>query len=262
MTLKVLNCIKKISKMNNVIKIFLLVLLSIVFFGCKKENMFDCFMKAGSNTTETRNVEYFDKIYLYDNVNLIITQDTINEIQVDGGKNLLKNIKTTVKNNVLEIRNNNKCNWARSYKSKINVNIKIKALSYIEYWGSGNISTTNAITVPHFRIDSHDGSGTITLNMNNLKTELVIHTGPADFVVSGITDQNYTYSTGNGVIDCRNLISNYCYAVNESTTDFYINPKNHIDAEIKYLGNVYYMGNPPIKNERIHNNAKGRLLKF
>ena len=98
--------------------------------------------------------------------------------------------------------------------------------------------------------------------MNNNKVELVIHTGPANFIVVGKTDQNYAYSTGNGIIDCRNLASNYCYMVNASTADFYTNPKDHIDAEIKYLGNVYYMGNPPVKNQRLHNNAKGRLLKF
>lgn len=248
--------------MNNFKNILSLVVLSIVFSACKKENMFDCFMKAGSNTTEIRNVAYFDQIFLYDNVNLIITQDTINEVMIEGGKNLLKKIRTSVKGNILEIRNNNKCNWSRNYKNKINVNVKVKALSYIEYWGSGNISTINAITVPHLRIDSHDGSGTITLNLNTKKVELVIHTGPANFIVTGKSDQNYAYSTGNGVIDCRDLASNYCFMVNSSTADFYTNPKDHIDAEIKYLGNVYYMGNPPIKNQKLYNNAKGRLLKY
>ena len=76
--------------------------------------MGDCFKSTGKIVDEYRAVQQFNEIQVMNNINLFITYDTIQEIRVEAGKNLVNLIKTDVNNNRLIIKNNNKCNWIRS----------------------------------------------------------------------------------------------------------------------------------------------------
>src|SRR6266498_3690513 len=72
-----------------------------------------CIQGTGDITTETRTVAPFTEINLYNRVNVILTQDTMNLVQVETGRHLLSGIETSVSDNGLTIADNNTCNWAR-----------------------------------------------------------------------------------------------------------------------------------------------------
>ena len=90
--------------------------------GCKKAGVCDCFKGTGEISTEERQLPTFTSVYVEDNVNLIFVEDTVQKVIVEAGKNLLKNIKTEMIGDQLQIRNINKCNFVRKYDIPINVN--------------------------------------------------------------------------------------------------------------------------------------------
>ena len=73
------------------------------------------------------------------NVNLYLRQANENKLVLESGTNLMAKIITEVNSNgVLEIRNENQCNWVRSYDKPINVYLEFKDLDSLE-----NIDRTN-----------------------------------------------------------------------------------------------------------------------
>src|SRR3972149_5567093 len=85
--------------------------------ACKKDKP-DCFKSTGDLVREQREVGDFSSMEVYNNVNVVISQDTLNQVIIEAGENLLEEITTEINGATLVIRNNNKCNWVRSYKKK------------------------------------------------------------------------------------------------------------------------------------------------
>jgi len=222
--------------------------------------MCDCFKGTGKVITETRTPSDYTRIELNDNINLVITQDSINKISVEGGEKLLPNIQTEFVDNKLIIKNNNKCNWVRSYKNKFTVYVSAKSLKRIEYFGSGNITSTNTLVADTLEINCLESSGKIDIMANTQNNFLRIHTGSTDMYVSGNTNENFLYNTSNGFAHLENLHTNINTIVSSTTGDCYVNADQKLDVTIKYIGNVYYYGNPSTINTNI--SGKGQLIKL
>ncbi len=242
------------------VKYYLILIFTILFFSCNKENRCDCFKGTGEITTEERVVTVFNKISLENNINLYITEDTVCSVKVEAGSHLLKSIKTEVTDSCLYLKNGNKCNWVRSYKDKINIYvkfIKIKGLMYKN--ASGNVYTTDTIHANYFQLDNFNGSGTINLIFSAHTTWFNLHTGPADLNATGTSGVCYLYSAGNGKADIRNLKTNIMFLNNKSTNECYVNVKDELEVKIGYVGDVYYTGDPTIIKEIT---GSGKLIKF
>src|ERR1017187_937178 len=127
--------------------------IAFIFSSCSKENRWDCIKRTGEKTTDTRTLPPFTGIYVNNNIDIFITQGPVQEVKVIAGKNLVSLVKTEVVSGVLKISNENKCNWARSYKKGIiSVYITIPIINVVENDGSGiitgqNTISTNSITI-------------------------------------------------------------------------------------------------------------------
>lgn len=222
--------------------------------------MCDCLKSTGKIKKQERIVGDFTNIWLEDNVNIILTPDTIDKITIEAGENLMELIHTEIKDNYLYITNENRCNWVRRFDISINAYISLKKLDTICYWGSGNISCTDTLKNNLFQIDVHDGSGTVDLTIDTEESRLKIHTGPPTLNIKGRTKNSIVYQFGTGMIDARNLISEYTYLKNFGTNDCYVNVTKELEAKINDIGNVYYIGNPySIKTEYT---GSGKLIKL
>lgn len=222
--------------------------------------MCDCFKGTGKSIIETRTPSDFTRVELHDNIDLVITQDTINKISVAGGEKLLSNLETKFTDDKLIIQNNNKCNWMRSYKkSKFTVYLSAKSLNRIEYFGMGNITSTNTIITDTLMINCWNASGKIDIDVNTQNNFFGIHTGSTDMYVHGTTNDNYLYNASNGFAHLENLHTNINAVVSNTTGDCYVNVDQHLDVKIKYIGNVYYYGNPSTIVSSI--TGKGQLIK-
>ena len=229
--------------------------------SCQKENSCDCFKSTGGNVREIRTVGNFNYIKVYDNINLYITQDTLNSVIVEAGNTLLKNISTDVVGNALIIHNNNKCNWVRSFKRKINVYVSFKLLTWIVCETSETITSTNTIIAPDtFRFDALISSPSVNLKLETKSSAFRFQPGSQDLTVTGKTIDNYIYTFGQSLVDFRNFTSENTLINIRGDMPVYFYSSKAIYGDFVGNGNVYYYGNPAIVDIK-HTSGKGKFIK-
>src|SRR5580700_7348642 len=104
--------------MRRHLKILLILFCAVSAISCRKVPVCDCFEAAGAPSEENRTsvLPYFEQVYVQDDLNVSISIGNTEQVLIQGGSNLIHNISATVSNNVLTLKNNNICNWLRSYK--------------------------------------------------------------------------------------------------------------------------------------------------
>ncbi len=225
----------------------MVVLMMVVALGsCKKASVGDCFKTAGEKITEDRILPPFHKILLYDNVNLVLDQGYPTQCVVETGKNLMDGITTVVNElGALEIRNNNECNWIRSFDQPLTVYLTLQDLDTLEYMSIGNISTLDTLFLDTLEVNLFEGAGRIDLLIHTTELRAGLHYGTQELNISGISGLSYLYSAGFGVVDTRNLYSGSVYMSNVSGNHMYTRASRVLEATIYGLGNIYYYGDPP-----------------
>lgn len=236
------------SRNSHIAPIFFATLVMLFFSQCKKENMGDCLKSTGTVVTESRDLANFNRIEVFDNINVFIHFGEAPQAEIEAGSNLLKLIETSIEGETLYIRNNNKCNWVRSFEVPINVHLTCTSLSEIVARGVGDIETVDTIEAFEFLAEQWESSGTMKLKLNTKGVYLKSNTGPADFHCSGTTDYLYAYSSSYGIFRLEELTAEGAYIWNKGTGDIYVNTSNSLEVILEYIGDVYYTGDPEMLN--------------
>lgn len=223
---------------------WLILFFFFAFNSCKKENIDDCFSNTGKVITETRQLPYFEKINLNDNVNLVLMSGDAFNLTVEGGENLISSVTTEVEDSVLIIKNNMKCNWVRDYDNELTVFLVAPSLKSIRYESCGDVATQGNLKFDRFEINVWGGSGTFNLDLDCQRLDMGLHYGTVDFHVKGKSVLTSIYANSYGPFFCNDLNSNIVYIRNNGTNDCYIHANHILGAEITSVGNVYYTGNP------------------
>jgi len=240
---------------------YLSILLVVIFISaCTKDHMCDCFKNTGEIIKERREIASFDKIILNSQINLFLIQDSGNYVEVECGKKLINGIKTDVENGILTLKNTNKCNWMRSYKYPFNVYCHFTNFKKIEYNSSGNIKALGTQSYDTIQVDLWDGTGSVNMDVLARVVNIHIHTSPADVNISGNCNILNVYNRGEGTANCLGLNAENVWVDWRSTNDCYVNTPNNLSAQILYLGNVFYTGNPKIGS--LVESERGRLIKL
>ena len=236
---------------------FFLVVLTI--YSCKKDGGV-CISSTGNYAQENRGLEHFREIDVSGNTKIeVYPNQAENRVEVIGGKHLLKGIETKVENNKLIINNLNRCNWLRSFKSTITVKIYTTDLNLITYRGSGDIVFMDTLLTDVFTLDSWDGSGDLTFLLNCRENYIHLHTGTTNVTLYGRTDFTYYYSLTTGFIYGQGMACKRAFLAQRGYGDMYINPTEHLDAEIYKSGNIYSPGNISINFKQY---GSGQLYTF
>src|ERR1019366_2832981 len=230
------------KKINHTNKITAILLVIVLFTTCKKENMCDCIKRTGPILIQQRDISGFDKIFVYDNLNVFITQDSMFEVKVEAGKNIRGLITTEVSDGTLTIKNKNRCNWTRSYDEPFNIYIKMPVIKYITSNGTGNIKSLNIITTDAFDVETQN-SGNIELTVNNLKIASHMH-GAGDLILHGYTAEHACDIGGTAFLKCQDLQTNYTWVHTFTSGLCYVSANNLLICIIDYVGDIYCSGNP------------------
>ena len=217
----------------------------IIFFlqvSCKKPG---CFEDAGPLITTERKTTSFHRIDLFDDVNLVLKQDTIESIKIMAAKNIEPNISVQNENGVLIIRNNTTCKWLRSPNKNSTVYLSIKALDHIEYSGSGNVSSANTINADKITFYSATGAGNIDISLAAKQVTANVEYESADFIFHGKADVCYGYAGSRGTLDLKDFEVKYLALGYAGVRDATVNVTEVLEATIYHTGNVFYKGNPP-----------------
>jgi hypothetical protein len=236
-----------------------LSLLMALSFSCDKDHLLDCTKGTGPVITVKRFVAGFSKIYLSDNVDVRLHHGTDWSVKVTAGQLLVDGIITELQGNKLYIRNENRCNWVRSFSNKYTVDIIVPDLDYINYSGSGNITCLDSLIHKGFTLDSWNGSGNLNLLLNTTESHVNIHLGRCTINAEGYSGVSYIYLNDVGVVNANLLRTGYTFIRNSSTGNAKVNVSQELTAELEHTGNVYYSGNPNSVHET--HSGSGRLIK-
>jgi hypothetical protein len=220
------------------------VLLMLAFCSCQKDHMFDCFKGTGIDKSEVRNISGFSRIKASNNVDVKIYPGHDYKVEVKAGSKLIDGITTEVKDSMLYIRNENACNWVRSFKNKFTVSVWMPDIAELTVNGSGNIDLMDTIRHNEFTFNNWGASGKVTFLFNTGAVRTNIHTGPGDFVFHGYVGVHYFYNNGNGIADASNLNTEVTFTENKGANKEYVRAKQWLTAKISYVGDIYYFGNP------------------
>lgn len=195
----------------------------------------------GKIITENRNVSNFNSIDASGAYNIVLNEGTENKIKIEADENLIKLIKTEVKNNILKIYNDKPI----TNPKKLNIIITYKNLIAIESSGACKITGNSAIKTEHFSINL---SGTTDLNLKLAVVGLnTISSGAGSISISGSADTQNVELSGVSSYNASDLITNITTIDLSGAGSAEINAIKEINGELSGVGSIYYIGQP-IKN--------------
>lgn len=254
---------KKRIYINHAFRIMCLVLvLSLIpiVFSCKKVPLTN-----GKVITETRELPTFNELKLYDNIDVTLISSDISKIEITTGENLLPNIMIDVVDGALFLKNENTCNWIRSYDCPLEAKIYFSGdITSIYYESVGFLKTNDYImddSTSRFDLQIEDGSGEINLKINCNSLYITSNFGTNDMIFEGKADYTYISQRGLGPIKAENFQTKIADVYSYSSNNIYINGYEKLNAYIYNIGSIYYKGNPTI-NSYISPLAKGKLISI
>ena len=233
----------------------------LVIVSCNKDSSSDCFKKNGNESRELRLLGAFKSILVNQNINVHLYQGNEFKVEVIGPHNLIPKIKTTIHDTTLVIENDNRCNFVRGYKRKIQVFITVPKISYCEHNSVGTFVIDQSFSQEILSVRCGN-SGDMYVNGNYNKILASSH-GNGNVILNGECDDFAVYSNGENFIYAENLIvKGYAFVGTNSLGDVYVNGSNlkQLDCAIHSKGNVYYTGNPLVNNTTTDIIGSGKII--
>lgn len=226
--------------MKIALKIALICVITLLV-GCGTKS--PCLKGQGEIISQVFPISGFNEISVYDNINVELKEGP-ESVKVEAGENMMPYIKLRRIQKVLELHNDNKCEFLRNYKSKVKVTISSPNIEKFTYYGIGDITSIDTLKYLNFLLESHEGMGNINLTMVSNNILVKEHSGSANITITGSTNYAYYYLRSTGWFDFKNLISNEVYTVHQGYGDISLYSENDLRIEKNSYGNIEYYGNP------------------
>jgi hypothetical protein len=238
---------------------YIIVVLSILI-ACKKAEDRSCFKTVGAETTKEIYTAGFNQLHLKEHIIYTLVQDTVEKIVLTGGKNLLNLIDIQVADNILEIKNSNRCNFLRTYKKKVRAEVHFKDLINIDFEGTEELTNKDTLNLKWFFILIKNGAGPVKLNVNATSIDALISHGFGDFTFNGVTSNANFNIRSNGFCDVYGLkVKDSLTVISATPGTLKVNAQNTVfKAQIEADGNILYKGKA--KNVSLNKLGKGNLI--
>jgi len=236
-------------------KKFLYLILTVFLVACNGDNVPDCFQNAGAIVQEEFQVQSFDKIIVFERVELIIIQSDIQKVVVETGEHLMNDIKVNVVDGQLVLKNENACNLIRDYGiTKVFVEtpdlIQVRNSSGLSVRSIGylNFPILTLISENHNNNEVTHTDGDFDLKFNGISLNISTN-NLSNVFISGTVDNLFIgFYSGNGRFEGENLIAQNIEIFQRSSNDMILNPQQSITGEIRSTGDVILVNEPPIVN--------------
>lgn len=232
-------------------ELFMVLLISLgLLFSCKKAEDRTCFKSIGKTAERTVDLPDFEKLLLREHMQFVLVPDTVNKLVITGGKNLINLIHWNVDiEKMLELRNENKCNFLRNLsKNKVKVEIHYVNLYNIRFEGSDSLTNVGTLNAPYFTLLVRDGSGSVNLKLNSEIISADISHGWGDYTLSGATKYARIAARSNGFCDVQGLdIQDSVFVSSETSGTMKVNADAiPLRGELKGNGDIWYWGTPSL----------------
>lgn len=194
---------------------------------------------------QTRFLENFTSINAGDDLSITITQGDTNSLTVNAPDNILPQIQTTVKNDLLRISTEGNI----KNQKDISITITVKKLASIISGGAANIKSSNELICDKLTVETN-GSGNI--NLLTKATEINATTnGSGNIILKGSAQELTATSSGSGNINVTNLEAKKVTAKTSGSGNIKVFVLESLTATISGSGDIIYKGNPIDRNVNI-----------
>jgi hypothetical protein len=255
---------------------------------------------AMAQTKEIRSVDTFNKLSFRVPGKLYLRQGSPQKVELEGNKEFLSEVETSVEGGRLIIGKEGKWNWGWNWgdNDKLVAYVTVKDLSAISVSGSGdiigetkivssemdlNVSGSGGLQIEvevsgeleadvsgsgHIDLKGNcnrfnsdvSGSGRVMMNANIKEKAEFGISGSGKIEASGIAKEVRAVISGSGRVYAANLETDKCEVRISGSGDVQINVKSELDANISGSGSVSYKGNPNHVNS--HASGSGHVRKM
>lgn len=219
---------------------FVYTLLVIAGFGTASLSScnMDCIQGSGHQVTETRKVVDFKKIDISGAFKVYLKQDSSLTVTITADDNIMKHIKTPVRDGELYIKNKRgACNAGETV-----ITIGIHNLDEISTSGSNEVSSNGMLVTKDLAIGM-SGDSKITLNLNsaNVTTE---GSGSSELYLTGQASSHKINFSGNGKLSAFGFIVGDYDIETSGSSDCEINVLHNLHVSTSGSSSIKYKGNP------------------
>lgn len=233
-------------------KKYIYIVLVFCFFACNGDKVPNCFQNAGDIIQREIQVETFDKITVFERIELIVSEGSIQNVVVESGEYLMNDIKVSVENGRLLLKNENSCNLTRNYGiTKVYVTApnltEIRNSSGLTMRSNGTLNYPNLNLISEdFGTDTFHSDGDFRLNVN-CDTLYIATNNLSNIFISGtVGDLSVKFYSGDGRFEGSDLLAQNIEIFQRSSNDMILNPQQSIKGEIRSTGNVILVNEPPL----------------
>jgi|GEM_PF-1922436 hypothetical protein len=235
------------------------ILVLIGLISCTRDTSSECFQYYGGVTEELRELPGIIQIDLYDIFNIYLIQDTVNELTIKTGDQLLDDIETRVAGKRLYIYNHSRCRWLRKY-DRPELYLRFMDIECLRLWEPCRVVTLKPITKPYFKIYSFAKLFEGDIELNNDYFDFGVNFAcNGNTKISGSVHQVSLMNRGVHLLLADSLVSSSADITNISRGDMWIGNCDTLAVRILLSGNVYYRGDPEIIYSEI--NSAGKLIR-
>jgi hypothetical protein len=229
------------------------IIVAIVLLSCNGDNVPDCFQNSGAIIQQEFVVETFDKITVYERIELIVKDGPSQKVIVETGKYLLNDIEIKVENGTLILKNNNACNLTRDY-GITKVYVSSPNLTEIRNSSGLTVSSDGVLNFSNLRLISEDFNATyvthtdgdFNLQVNCNRIDIVFNNLSRVFISGFVNNLFIGFYSGDTRFEGANLIAQNIVIFQRSSNDMIVNPQQSLTGEIRGTGDVISLNRPPI----------------
>lgn len=238
----------------------------LLFWSCDSEKGLNCFQAAGDIIQEEFEVTTFDKITVFERIQLIIKDGPTPKVVIETGTNLLNEIEvTTSLDSTLVIRNMNGCNLVRDYEIT-KVYVTSPNIKQIRNSSGESVISDGTLSYPQLTLVSEDqnnedefhidGDFIIDMDVDRLD---VLTSGVSNLYLSGTADEAKLFiADGDTRVEARELEVLELDIFHRSSQPMIVNPIQAIRGDIRGIGDVISINRPVIIE--VEEFYRGRLI--
>ena len=228
----------------------IITLVTLIIISCNKNN---CITSYGNTITIKKELKYFSKLQVFDNIQVNIIPDSTHFIEITFGDKLIDKIETTIKDSTLILKNNNKCNWLRRFDKYPIVNLHLPNIREITSYSNKPVIFTDTLNLPYFPPNENPPDFHLITNvLNSGDVYLLLKCPPCqikntinstgNLTLKGNIGIVYTSMNYSGFYYAGEAITAYNFISNAGISDAYITVSKGLQVIIRNSGNVYIKG--------------------
>lgn len=201
----------------------------------------------GNKTSKTASVSPFDKVDICTSskINITVGEGNTQSVVLSGYENILKHIKTEVKDNTLFVSYDLDDTWSID-ADEMEVRITVPVLKGLSLSGAPDANIHGNVTGTEFVLDA-SGAGEITIDNMNVDKFVADLSGVAELQIKGGTVKQASYDlSGAGSIEAYPLQTEETVASISGAAKSEVTASKKLDASISGAGSITYKGTPQV----------------